>query len=75
MEMYAGKVGIPYYAQVEAIQNIPLAEAFGSPARMELIESNEAMVDADAEPLQTAENLPNVHRRDLVGLEEREGGS
>jgi hypothetical protein len=55
MEMYAGKVGIPYYAQVEAIQNIPLAEAFGSAARMELIESNEAMVDADAKPLQTAE--------------------
>jgi hypothetical protein len=55
MDMYAGKVGIPYYAQVEAIQNIPLAEAFGTPARMELIESNEAMVDADAKPLQTAE--------------------
>lgn len=55
MEMYQGKVGIPYYAQVEAIQNIPLAEAFGSAARLQLIESNEAMVDPKEKPLQTAE--------------------
>jgi hypothetical protein len=55
MEMYAGKVGVPYYAQVEAIQNIPLAEMFGSSARLELIESNQAMADPGSKPLQSAE--------------------
>ena len=77
MEMYAGKVGIPYYAQVEAIQNIPLAEAFGSAARMELIESNEAMVDADAKPLQTAEvfrTFTDAIWSDLKNVKEAEEG-
>lgn len=55
MAMYQGKVGIPYYAQVDAIQNIPLAEAFGSGARLQLIESNEAMVNSKEKPLQSAE--------------------
>jgi hypothetical protein len=77
MEMYAGKVGVPYYAQVEAIQNIALAEAFGSPARMELIESNEAMVDADAKPLQTAEvfrTFTDAVWSDLKNVKEAEEG-
>ncbi|WP_428305361.1 zinc-dependent metalloprotease [Lacipirellula sp.] len=77
MEMYAGKVGIPYYAQVEAIQNIPLSEMFGSSARLELIESNEAMVDPDQKPLQTAEvfrTFTDAIWSDLKKIEEPEDG-
>jgi hypothetical protein len=77
MEMYAGKVGVPYYAQVEAIQNIPLAEMFGSAARLELIENNEAMVDAGAKPLQTAEvfrTFTDAIWSDLKNVEEPEDG-
>jgi hypothetical protein len=77
MEMYAGKVGVPYYAQVEAIQNIPLAEMFGSAARLELIENNEAMVDAGTKPLQTAEvfrTFTDAIWSDLKNVEEPEDG-
>ena len=77
MEMYSGKVGVPYYAQVEAIQNIPLAEAFGSPARLELIESNEAMADPASKPLRTAEvfrTFTDAIWSNLKNVEEPEDG-
>jgi hypothetical protein len=77
MAMYSGKVGVPYYAQVEAIQNIPLAEMFGSAARLELIESNEAMVDPGAKPLKSAEvfrTFTDAIWADLKRLDEPEEG-
>ncbi|HYO25722.1 MAG TPA: zinc-dependent metalloprotease, partial [Lacipirellulaceae bacterium] len=49
------RIAVPYYEYVQAIQNIAMSEAFGSSARLGMIESNEALADEDSKPLRAAE--------------------
>lgn len=54
-DVYEGKIGAPFYAYVASIQNVALAEAFGSGLRFRLIESNEALADEQDDPLRAAD--------------------
>lgn len=49
------RIAVPYYAYVQSIQNIAMSEAFGDGARFRMIESNEALVNKDDDPLREAE--------------------
>jgi hypothetical protein len=51
----SSQVAVPYFDYIEAIQNIAISEMFGDGSRFDMIENNEALVDADGEPLKMAE--------------------
>lgn len=53
--VYEGKVGLPYYAHIQSIQEIAFAETLGSGTRLRLIENNEALAGPADEPLQLAD--------------------
>ncbi|QDT00226.1 zinc-dependent metalloprotease [Adhaeretor mobilis] len=48
---YEGRVGLPYFEHLQAIQEIAFAETLGSGERMRLVESNEALSLPGENPL------------------------
>jgi hypothetical protein len=65
------RIAVPFYAYVQAIQNIAFSEIFGDGARFQMIESNEALVDKDDDPLRAAEvfrTFTDAVWSDLKGL-------
>jgi len=52
---YEGKVGLPYYDYVYALQHLVLYELLGNGERLRRMETNEALVDGEEEPLRIAE--------------------
>jgi hypothetical protein len=71
------RIAVPYYAYVQAIQNIAMSEAFGSGSRLRMIESNEALAEEDDKPLKAGEvfrTFTDAVWSDLKDIDPKEGG-